>query len=774
MNIEKYNAFIDEQKDYFNQNLQSNFKWNWNDSSWYGGTIGSGWLLSRSGKTHFTFGTIKKLKGIENNIIGPIFQEFIKSVLILSYRKSNAKASPQKLYAEFLILKRWYSALYAEKIESVHPCQLSTLILNKSFEVLAENSSKTNLPDHAGTYLRLQEMLNHYGFTEQPLEFSQKYLYINRQNRTPNAKKTKALIDQLELDEDDLDKEKLISVRTFINIVSLISLCETNGEKIVLNLLLLLIVTGLRSTEAILLKTDALIKQPILDPVTKEHLILDGKKQYTLGIQYHGAKGAGFRIHWVEPLSANLVETIFQSVLELSKEYREHLHYIRSKHCLDFLPQKIDDIPEDYVEIDDLIDTVFGVKDTYRGHAGKREVIIKTLKNIPMWKEYKQGRDIKKYYLKIEINAFVKSLASYDSEYPIDHVFNYEGKTEKIAYEDLLFIHEFRSATLQRAFINKTNIIPLNGMLINSFFGNSLSRSVFEKYNLLENETEHSKLTSHIPRHNINTFLALSGLAEHLQAMLMGRVDIKQNQYYQHLALKQRKVTASLLEKQELVLYENAKQELKPEYPIDSIKDDGLMYFSEKLDLENNLKMNLQTFDSKNEVASYVKESFFDEYFQDIAESFNELVKEDQSLANSLVQRHACLHPLPFGGCMREVAVHDCPKRLACQSGDQCGNFALTGRKGELEVLQHTLNEFLEKFSHIEQIVAHDLSYREMLEDLRQKILYLSDLKTKALDRQNSLIPIPVFPYGDAITKLPTTLSELFAIEQQKIESKEA
>jgi hypothetical protein len=30
--------------------------------------------------------------------------------------------------------------------------------------------------------------------------------------------------------------------------------------------------------------------------------------------------------------------------------------------------------------------------------------------------------------------------------------------------------------------------------------------------------------------------------------MLMGRVDIKQNQYYQHLALKQRKVTASLLE----------------------------------------------------------------------------------------------------------------------------------------------------------------------------------------------------------------------------------
>ena len=210
MNLEKYNAFINEQKEYFNQNLQANFKWSWSDSSWYGGTIGSGWLLTRSGKTHFTFGTIRRLKGLENNTINQVFQEFIKSVLILSYRKSNSKASPQKLYSEFLILKRWFSALYVENIENVHPCQLSTLILNKSFEILIENASKTNLPDHAGTYLRLQEMLNHYGFTEQPLEFSQKYLYISPYNRTPNAKKTKALIDQLELDEDDLDKEKLI------------------------------------------------------------------------------------------------------------------------------------------------------------------------------------------------------------------------------------------------------------------------------------------------------------------------------------------------------------------------------------------------------------------------------------------------------------------------------------------------------------------------------------------------------------------------------------
>lgn len=45
-------------------------------------------------------------------------------------------------------------------------------------------------------------------FTDKLLEFAQKYLYINRQNRTPNAKEQKDLIDQLELDENDLDKGK--------------------------------------------------------------------------------------------------------------------------------------------------------------------------------------------------------------------------------------------------------------------------------------------------------------------------------------------------------------------------------------------------------------------------------------------------------------------------------------------------------------------------------------------------------------------------------------
>lgn len=770
MNIELYTSFINEQKAFFDEYISPTFKNSWHDPTWQGGTRGSGWLLSRSANTSFSFSSINRVKGIRNLNIDNEFQYFMKAVLILSYRKANMKSSPQKLYAELLVLKRWYSSLLDQDKENVHPCMLDTNILNCSFKILEENSSKANLPDHAGTYLRLQEMLNHYGFTTKPLEFSQKSLYINRQNRTPNAKKTKDLIDQFELNEEDLDKEKLITIRTFINIVSLINLCQATGEKLMLNLMLLLIITGLRSTEAFLLKTDALIKRPILDPFTKEHITLDGVKQYSLGIQYHGAKGSGYRIHWVEPSTANLVELIFKNVLDLTKEYREHLRYIRSKQCINILPRSLDEIQSDYVEIDDLIGTIFSVKESKKGHGYQRDKIYTTLSNIVEPKRtVKESGIIKRYYLKSDIEKYL----SYKAEnYKINHKFNYMGGVEDIPYEEILFLHQFNSTNLFGSFIIQPIIILFNINLFNAFFGNSSKVSVFKKYMLYEDTKELSKISSHIPRHNINTFLALSGLSEHLQAILMGRVDINQNQYYQHLALKQYRKAASLFEKNELVFYKEKDIPSVP-IPLQSIKNDGLMFFSKNLDLEHNLKKNLQTFDNKGEVSNYIKNSFFDEYFQDIAQSFNELIKDDVTQANQLVQRHAYLHPLPFGACMREIAVHDCPKRLACQSGDQCGNFALTDRQGELDAIQQTLGRFLDQFQKIEKLVIDDDTYKEMLIDLRKKIDYFTKLKDKALYRKSKLIPVPVFDYGNHLNKLPTTLSELFAIEQKKLESKE-
>ena len=309
-----YLDFINEQKDYFNQHLASGFNQTWNDTYWQGGEKGSGWLYCRSKDVNLVFNEGKRLKGLPAFDISENFYDFFRSILVLSYRRSNSKASPQKLHAELLVLKRWYYSLVTLTGDN-SPLSMCTEVLVNSFEIQVKNSNPKSLPDIAGTYLRLQELINKHINLSKRLEFENDYNYLNGENRTPNARKTKELIDKLNIDEDEVDTKKLISIQTFINIASLKGLCQTNGEKMLLNLLSILIVTGFRSTEAILLKKDCLIKKPLLDPLTGSALKHNGIEQYSLGIRYYGAKGAGERIHWVEPSSSALIERLVLNIV---------------------------------------------------------------------------------------------------------------------------------------------------------------------------------------------------------------------------------------------------------------------------------------------------------------------------------------------------------------------------------------------------------------------------------------------------------------------------
>ena len=419
MSNKAYLDFINEQKDHFNRHLSSDFNQTWNDTYWQGGEKGSGWLYCRSKDVNLVFNEGKRLKGLPAFDISENFYDFFRSILVLSYRRSNSKASPQKLHAELLILKRWYYSLVTLTDDN-SPQSLCTEVLVNAFEIQVKNSNPKSLPDIAGTYLRLQELINKHMHLSKRLEFENDYNYLSSKNRTPNARKTKELIDKLDIDEDEVDTKKLISIQTFINIASLKSLCQTNSEKMLLNLLTILIVTGFRSTEAILLKKDCLIKKPLLDPSSGSTLKHNGIEQYSLGIRYYGAKGAGERIHWVEPSSSNLIERLVLDTIELTEKPRNTLKYLRSKNLIDLLPKAIDDIESDLIELDDLMNLLFHLKESKLGRAGQRDMALKSFKSggVVPDKELPSGKSILRYYSKKTINEFIKSLSDYDKLTP--------------------------------------------------------------------------------------------------------------------------------------------------------------------------------------------------------------------------------------------------------------------------------------------------------------------------------------------------------------------
>ncbi|MGP5528993.1 hypothetical protein [Psychrobacter celer] len=766
--MNSYDKFIDEQKEYFENSLYQPNDALWEDSAWLRTGVGSSWLLSR-GKSSISFNSINRAKGLSNINISEDYQQFCKAMLVYSYRQANGKVSPQKLVAELLVLKRWFYSL-KEITYDTHPTKLSTEILNHAYYLLKNNSSATNLPDHVGTFKRLQDVVNKYGFTSKKLEFEVDLKYFGKQNRTPKAKITKELLEDKNIDENKINVEKLISIQTFINIASLKNLCQSEGEKILLNSLFLSIITGFRSTETIMLKKDCLIERPILDPQTNEPISINGKVQSMLGIRYYGAKGAGKRIHWVEPSSITLVKSIIQNTLELTEQYRKHLIYLRQKNLKDFLPKGIDDISDDLIELDDLTDHLFISKKRTRGRGGRRDVILKTFKSAQVKPDKQSGL---KYYSKKTLNEFIKSTANYDAEEPINKKFEFEGKLVDIPYEDILFIVQHGSTTLSRNLINKTNITPLDIGIINSFLGSTNNISVFEKYSLNDNDNKPSKISSHIPRHNINTFLAIAEISDHLQAMLMGRVDVEQNKYYQHLSIKQISQSASLTSNNSECHTSNELTTTSDrtvatndtvKSPIDEVLEYGLMLFSNNQDLENNLKNNLHTFDNTNEISNFIEQSMGEDYFEDIAKAFNELAPTEPDKAKELIDTHAYLHPLPFGSCMRNIAAHGCPKRLACQSGASCVNFTVTGRLGELENLRLTKDRLTDQAKSLADNSEFTLRIKKQIQNLEgfeQKIMVGYSNKT----------PVNIYSAIDTEHSQPKTLAELFSLEYEKIKA---
>lgn len=786
MSNKAYLDFINEQKDHFNRHLSSGFNQTWNDMYWQGGKKGSGWLYCRSKDVNLVFNEGKRLKGLPAFDISENFYDFFRSILVLSYRISNSKASPQKLHAELLILKRWYYSLVTLTGDN-SPQSLCTEVLVNAFEIQVKNSNPKSLPDIAGTYLRLQELINKHMHLSKRLEFENDYNYLSSENRTPNARKTKELIDKLDIDEDEVDTKKLISIQTFINIASLKSLCQTNSEKILLNLLTILIVTGFRSTEAILLKKDCLIKKPLLDPSSGSTLKHNGIEQYSLGIRYYGAKGAGERIHWVEPSSSSLIERLVLDTIELTEKPRNTLKYLRSKNLIDFLPKAIDDIESDLIELDDLMNLLFHLKESKLGRAGQRDMALKSFKSAGVVpdKELPSGKGILRYYSKKTINEFIKSLSDYDKSNPIDYIFNYEGKQEVVPFEDLLFIHEYRSTNLKRNFYNKTNIIPLTNTLINGFLGATRNISVFEKFDLKDKDDVHSKITSHIPRHNINTFLAIAEVSEHLQAMLMGRTNPSQNKSYQHLSLRQKTFKADLSSKKaaskvdSVTLSEHnalISQEPLVKTPIDTLLEDLSLYASPDRSLENNIRSNLHTFDNKDEIADFFKplpsDVLFNDFIEGLGQSYQNELINSEVLADELIKRHAYLYPLPFGSCTRNIGANGCPKRLACQTGSPCSDFTVTGRLGELNNLIEVKKSLMEQYEFISN--SYSISHpNKILDKTKNQLQNLQTIEDKMIERQQGLTKISIYKHDEGVKRLPITISELFTIEYDKSKSKE-
>ncbi len=783
-NIVNFDTFITEQKAWFEDNLAADFAESWDSLIWICGSKGSGWLRG-NGVNTLRFDEINRLKGIDDrHTVSEPYQLFMKAILVLVYRGRNRSISSAVAVATLVILKRWYCALI-KLTGQTHPIYLTTDVVRSAMDTLsaASRAGDPNIANYKGRCVKIQKLVNHYAFTLVTLQYVSDNRYTNQTNLTRKARETIALKQKDRLDDSATDGEDaLITIRGFLNIVSLIQRVENGTEKIALNCLLLLIVTGFRSVEVFNLRQDALIKRQIDNSDISRRLRDKGLPDYFLGIRYVGVKGAGERTHWVEPLAVPLVENIFSSVKLLTSELRKHLTILRSKEFADYLPKAISDIEGEFVELDDIVEHIAQSSSEARGRSGLRDKAWKALAKrgcIPRKVIPGPGNRKEKYYSKSDLSLYLKNeFGDNSANTPCTHAWVENGRKYEIMYEGLLFLFPKGSLTLKRSLELKATPLPLNNVGLNKFLGNVDGHtSIFSKYRLLEDDGRPTQLRTHIPRHNINTFLAIAEISDHLQAMLMGRVDITQNQHYQHLALKERRKAASLTPLVPIVREQTIFTAIDADTPLNAVKQSGMMVFSRMQNLETNIKANLHTFDDRNDVAGFIEASFDDGLFEDIAAAFEEISKNEGSLqASEMVQRHAVLHPLKLGSCMRDVNLWGCPYRMKCQALKPCEHFTLTGRIDEYSTVE-TKGRALSEAKHHLDIYTAALPGNQLVQGcINENLTQLDALSEQQRRRSNSLQVISSQGLLSGEIKVEgeiRTLAQLFALEYQKIQQGE-
>ncbi|MDP2514930.1 hypothetical protein Q8W17_09260 [Photobacterium damselae subsp. piscicida] len=533
---------------------------------------------------------------------------------------------------------------------------------------------------------------------------------------------------------------------------------------------------------------------------------------------------------------------IYKQVEELTAGFRETIKGYRDSNFTNFLPSKIYELQDEWIEQGELQDIMFSGTGGARNDFGAslRSSISKFTghepKVIPVHKQKYNW-----YYTKEQLNDYVYQRYAKTKNFTKGHQcvmsLKDSGDWEHFNYEDLMFIVPEGAFGLGKNFVSLQSIVPLDERSVEAWLGcvpDSKRKSIFDHFNLFEDDGSRIQLKKHVPRHNINTFLAIAGVTDHIQAILMGRVDITQNKHYQHQAESQSYQTASLAinmlekaydegkkalaKKNPLSLFDaNGKSEPRPYSSVPAVqepprtevsrrmsalaksamptKNTGVanvkastsIAINPKLSMEHNLKQNMQTFgETTAEVAHYIAGAMSDKFLPNLKAAHEKLVEQGMAeKAKELLERHAKLHPLGFGACTRDVARWGCPHAVKCQSGLPCGYFTLTGRLGEAKEASRRLAIKQAEVIELRKLAEYDPNFILALEEQEEALVVLEALEADAIETQSAKKLVDLMsdhkdnPLGRImarineqmlIGKTPKTLADLFFIEQKRRE----
>jgi integrase len=420
----------------------------------------------------------------------PIFADLVKSLLVVRYIERGVGFGPQ---STMLIAFRYiYQALGETWDGDVRKLSHGTFQL--ASDILRSREAESTCYRIGNSLQLISDTLTRFFVTPVPVAY--KSPFKRSEMHDPLSERFVDRKSKLQLSEDAIEA-----------ILHLDKVVTEKSDRLIIELMKILMFTGMRISEILSLKHDALIEK-----------IEDG--QSYCGLRFYPAKG-GHKItqtRWFGDLSEKLMKETFQSILDLTEEPRRVALWLKNNpdqtYLREMLPEKKTYSLGDFFES-------FGTK-----NFSSVSKILKTAK------------------LKAPVNLdeLDQAFCLKDKERII---FNSKSTGYTVEIQDALFlifentfspirnVRKFLPTLLQEGHISRV----FNGKVGKA--GKHATKSIFERYEIKGRDGEQLRLTTHMFRRFLTTLYNEGGVPLTILTKIFGRSNPKDTLSYIYTSPKE-------------------------------------------------------------------------------------------------------------------------------------------------------------------------------------------------------------------------------------------
>lgn len=649
--------FVTRQRQYF-QALK--IPGQWEDSRW----SADFWLETRGHKSRlFPFTILETATPLPHP-----FCDFAKALFLAIYQQKRPKYAA--LTAYLIGIRRLYDSL--SMADSADPVLLTNGHFHEVVEGLKRREYK-NLYDAANCLQVIGAFIDKHKLTKLPIAF-----VCQVEPPAPRLRHDPKL-------ERETLSSKLPSKEAMVAYAQCTNSPINDREEILLRTIDLHIALGSRIGESLLIPLDCWVERAVRDNQNAVIAEAGQDSAYTeYGIRYFPEKGFEPSIHWLADSDVPLAKRAVDRLIFLTRKARETATWQHEN------PGRLWDVSPETIVSRSFVHQYVGAAQAYNLDRRLKELGVEPVHAVSGNSGYLAG-DIEATFLQRRADQVA---------------IQKEGKV-------FLALHECLCIAFTGYFRFKERGESVNFLLptlvsfadISGALGNTTAQSIFDRRNLTEADGSRISLRTHQSRHWRNTLYKLGGMTEIQQALAMGRKDVRQNSYYQHVAL-----------------------------------DTELAFHSAFVE-----------FQSYHEKVKYLQAGIIDGKIRGaLADTYHDLSSRNPVAADVFLETHAGgVHVTLWGICTNDFSREPCPKHLQCF--DNCGHLHRTDDAKEAENLEKLLELNLQVLKKMEAESGSEAGADKWVEEQKRKIAGIR--KAIAIgDRLTNTIPIQVFPGARGVT----------------------